>query len=97
MEGADDPDLDYNQLIRPWKSRLGLFYIDHQSFLLDLRLIFLTALTIVSRERAMLGVHKILEDLGADEQLKRVALRREKLEPYPPPGATKIVTTRTKQ
>ena len=23
LEGSKDPDLDYNQLIRPWKSRLG--------------------------------------------------------------------------
>lgn len=31
LADAEDPDLRYNQLIRPWKSRLGLFYIDHQS------------------------------------------------------------------
>ena len=27
LEGSEDPDLDYNQLIRPWKSRLGIFYV----------------------------------------------------------------------
>jgi len=32
LEGKKNPDLTYNQLIRPWKSRLGLSYIDHQSF-----------------------------------------------------------------
>ena len=26
-----DPDLSYNQLIRPWKSRLGIIYIKNQS------------------------------------------------------------------
>ena len=97
LEGADDPDIAYNQFIRPWKSRLGLFYIDHQSFLIDLRLIFLTALAIISRKRALSSIYKILDELGADEQLKRVALRKERLEPYPPPGATEIVTSRTKQ
>ena len=24
LENVDDPDIAYNQLIRPWKSRLGL-------------------------------------------------------------------------
>ena len=28
----ENPDLTYNQLIRPWKSRLGLIYIENQSF-----------------------------------------------------------------
>ena len=27
LKEKDDPDLAYNQLIRPWKSRLGLIYI----------------------------------------------------------------------
>ena len=25
LKNVDDPDISYNQLIRPWKSRLGLF------------------------------------------------------------------------
>src|SRR5215213_3935979 len=28
LEGSDNPDLKYNQVIRPWKSRLGLLYVD---------------------------------------------------------------------
>ncbi len=94
LKDSQDPDLDYNRLIRPWKSRLGLLYIDHQSFMLDLRLIFLTALAILSRERALEGIQRILDELGADEKLKRVAQRKEKLEPYPPPGASEIVQSR---
>lgn len=94
LKDKPDPDLAYNQLIRPWKSRLGLLYIDHQTLLLDLRLIFLTAVTIISRERALEGIQRILNELGADEQLKRVARRQEPLQPYPPPGATEIVTQR---
>ena len=31
LKNVDDPDISYNQLIRPWKSRLGLFYIKKQS------------------------------------------------------------------
>jgi len=94
LKDSQDPDLDYNQLIRPWKSRLGLLYIDNRSMSLDIRLIFLTALTILSREKALHGVQELLESLSADKNLQDVAGRREKLEPYPPPGATEIVTTR---
>ena len=32
LKDSDDPDLDYNQLIRPWKSRLGILYIENRSF-----------------------------------------------------------------
>ena len=32
LKDSKDPDIDYNQLIRPWKSRLGLLYVKHQSF-----------------------------------------------------------------
>lgn len=35
LENKENPDLSYNQLIRPWKSRLGLIYIKHKSVLLD--------------------------------------------------------------
>ena len=36
LKNVDDPDISYNQLIRPWKSRLGLFYIKKQSIQLDI-------------------------------------------------------------
>ena len=94
LRDSRDPDLDYNRLIRPWKSRLGLFYIDHRSLALDVKLILLTASAIFSRERALAGIQKILSDLNADEQLKRVARRQDKLLPHPPPGTDQIVTQR---
>lgn len=89
-----DPDIAYNQLIRPGKGYLGLFYIDHQSLLLDLRLCVLTVVAIFSRERALSGVCKTLVALGADERLLQIASRREPLAPAPPPGSDKIVTSR---
>src|SRR5215472_18497146 len=49
LKGRPDPDLAYHQLIRPWKSRLALFYVDNASLQLDVRLIWLTAVAIVSR------------------------------------------------
>ena len=94
LKDSTDPDLDYNQLIRPWKSRLGLLYVKNRSFLLDIRLILLTALTFVSREKARNGVQRLLDDLHADVLVKQVAERREKLQPFPPPGADEVVTSR---
>ena len=40
LKNVKDPNIAYNQLIRPWKSRLGLFYIKKQSLSLDLIIIF---------------------------------------------------------
>jgi lipopolysaccharide/colanic/teichoic acid biosynthesis glycosyltransferase len=94
LAGRPDPDLAYNQLIRPWKSRLSLFYIEHRSLGLDIQLIFLTALAIVSRPRALERVFRLLQNLDAPADLVRVARRSEELVPTPPPGATQIVQSR---
>ena len=34
LEGRDDPDITYNQLIRPGKSKLGIFYIENSNIFL---------------------------------------------------------------
>jgi lipopolysaccharide/colanic/teichoic acid biosynthesis glycosyltransferase len=94
LEGSDDPDLLYNQIIRPWKSRLSLFYIEKSSLLLDIQLIILTILAIFSRQKALNGVHVLLEKLGAENSLILVALRNESLQPFPPPGSQNIVENR---
>jgi lipopolysaccharide/colanic/teichoic acid biosynthesis glycosyltransferase len=94
LKDQADPDIAYNQLIRPWKSRLGIFYVQNASVLLDVELVILTALAIVSRDRALRRVHAALVRLGAPNDLARVALRTASLEPLPPPGATTIVTSR---
>jgi lipopolysaccharide/colanic/teichoic acid biosynthesis glycosyltransferase len=94
LKDSEDPDLEYNQLIRPWKSRLSLIYIENSSFLLNIKLIFLTAITIIDREKALNGIQRILEKLDVDEQLRRVAKRIEPLIKHPPPGSNKIVNHR---
>lgn len=94
MEGHADPNIAYNQLVRPWKSRLGLFYIENQSFFVDIALIVLTAVAIVSRAHALKGVVWLLKKLDADEELVRVASRQEPLVPTPPPGMESVVTSR---
>lgn len=94
LEGHDDPDIAYNQLIRPGKSRLGLFYIEHSSIGVDLRICLLTALAVVSRERALQGVSQLLASLGASSDLVELASRRSDLKPSPPPGSVHVVTSR---
>ena len=95
LEGRSDPDLAYNQLIRPWKSRLGLLYVDKANVLLDLRLIGLTVVAIASRPAALRRVGRLLQKLTADADLLRVAAREEALVPAPPPGSDQIVMARS--
>ena len=94
LAGSEDPDLKYNQIIRPWKSRLGLLYVERQSLLLDLKIIVLTAAAIFSKPLALNGINKILGELGADQELRSVAKRDQTLQSYPPPGSDKIVVSR---
>ena len=94
LKGSADPDLTYNQLIRPWKSRLGLLYVKHASCWLDVRLIFLTLLAMASRRCALSRVGGLVASLGEDEALGAVARREAELRPHPPPGSDVIVTDR---
>lgn len=94
LKDASDPDIAYNQLIRPGKGYLGLFYIDHGSLWLDIRLCFYTVIAILSKEKALKGVCSILKSMGAEEGLVFLAKRSEPLKPMPPPGGVKIVTSR---
>lgn len=94
LDGSADPDLSYNQLIRPGKGKLGLFYIDNRSLLLDLRILYLTAVAIVNKRVALDGVVAILRSLNAPEELIEIAKREKPLAPSAPPGALNIVTDR---
>ncbi|RVU25591.1 sugar transferase [Sandaracinomonas limnophila] len=89
-----DPDIAYNQLIRPGKSMLGIFYIENRSFLLDIKLIFLTIVAIVSKEKALVNLVVILRNCKANSLILQIASRKKKLSPLPPPGANNIVTNR---
>jgi len=86
LSGASDPDLLYNQIIRPWKSRLALLYVERQSFPADLRILTLTLVAGFSRESALVGVARMLISWGGDEMLLRMAARHEPLQAAAPPG-----------
>jgi len=92
LRGAAHADLEYNRVIRPWKSRLGLFYCDHMSLALDLRICWLTFRAIFDKSAALQGVVRILRARGADPALIAVCERRGPVPPAPPPGATEVET-----
>ena len=95
LAGSADPDIRYNQLIRPGKSRLGLVYVDNAgSLALDLKIIWLTVKSAFDRRGALADVSRLVRDIGGGPTLCALALRSETLSPGPPPGATQIVTSR---
>ena len=85
LDGAENPDLLYNQIIRPWKSRLALWYISNMSFTLDVRICWLTAMALMSKPRALAGVVRLLESARADPNLIAVCRRDFPLPKAPPP------------
>ena len=90
LAGATHADLEYNRLIRPWKSRLGLFYIDNMSLAMDIRIVGLTIMAIINKQKALDGVVAILRDHAADGELIEVCRRLVPLEPAIAPGAAKV-------
>jgi lipopolysaccharide/colanic/teichoic acid biosynthesis glycosyltransferase len=91
LSGSSDPDLLYNQIIRPWKSRLVLLYLENQSFFSDLRILLLTMLAFFSRARALRVLIFMIDAFDASDQLKMMASRKFPLQAWPPPGAEAIV------
>jgi len=89
-----DPDLAYNQLIRPWKSRLGIIYIKNSKFLLDMKILFYTFILIFNKKASISWVVGTLKKLGCEEHLIDVCKREKILIPFPPPGFDQIVINR---
>ena len=40
LKNSNDPNKDYGLLIRPWKSKLGIYYINNNNLILDIKIIF---------------------------------------------------------
>jgi lipopolysaccharide/colanic/teichoic acid biosynthesis glycosyltransferase len=95
LQGFEDPDLAYNQIIRPWKSRLAIFYLDNRSILLDIKLIMLTVYSFINKRKTLKIISNILESLKADIKLVNIVLRKNDLIPTPPPGSSTIVAERS--
>ena len=91
LADSADPDLDYNRLIRPWKSRLGILYIENRSLALDFALIAVTAVAILSRRTALKLVDRILASIDAPPDIRTLSRRESRLLSTPPPGADRPV------
>ena len=94
LKDKKDPDLSYNQLIRPWKSRLGLIYIENQTILLDLKMVVYTVVAIISKKKALNWVVDQLKKANADVEVVSISKREVGLYPFPPPGFDEVVSVR---
>lgn len=95
LADVEDANIAYNQLIRPWKSRLALFYVDSKTLYMDLWILLLTAIAIYNRRKALAGLSRLLIRYNAPKELVEVALRCHPLIPSPPPGSIQIVNSRS--
>ncbi len=71
LEGAPDPDAVYEEVIRPTKMKLQLYYYHHRSFWNDLRIICYTLMRIVRKS----WTPKELKEYPDFEELRAKALK----------------------
>jgi hypothetical protein len=91
LAGSADPDLLYNQIIRPWKSRLALLYLDRSCWTSDARILLWTAGSLVSRRWALARVARLLDQWGVGQPLYDIVRREAPLPAFPPPGTREVV------
>ncbi len=90
LKNSINPDKDYNELIRPWKSRLGIIYINEKNFFFDVWIIILTIINFVKRDIALKLIKKKIEKINnVDQNLLKIVLRNTQLFSYSPPGKKK--------
>ena len=94
LKGSKNPDLRYNQIIRPWKSRLAIIYIENQSLLIDIKLIIWTVLGIINKRLVLKNITNFLINIDCDQKLINACKRDKELEPFPPPGFNNIINSR---
>jgi len=81
LNDSIDPDRDYNVLIRPWKSRLGILYVNNHNILLDIKLILVTIIAIVNKNLALRLINIILLKLNVQSDIIEVCKRQKNLVP----------------
>ena len=94
LKEESNPDLAYNQLIRPWKSRLGIIYIENATIILDIKIIFYTLIGIVFRKKALNWISNQLKLMNINKEIIKISKREKSLYPFPPPGMDEIVKQR---
>ena len=66
----------------------------NQNFVIDLKLILLTLVSVFKRNYALAKISSLLESLGAEDELVQIAKRESQLYPHPPPGSDEVVNKR---
>jgi lipopolysaccharide/colanic/teichoic acid biosynthesis glycosyltransferase len=95
LSNSKNPNLDYNQLVRPWKSRLGLFYISKANFWMDVQLILYTLISAFYRNWTLNRLSDIVRQAGGEEELVSIVKRIKPLVPTNPPGRNSGSSTKT--
>lgn len=91
LKGSNDPDLLYNQIIRPYKSRFAIFYVENHSLKMDLYLIILTLYSMINRSKSLYLLRNLYLNNGGNDDLSNICLRKTKLIPKAPPGLNYII------
>jgi len=94
LKDHQNPDIAYNQLIRPRKNYLALTYIKNKSISLDLKIILLTIYSFISKRKALNQIVRILRSYKTSEEIIEMARRNNKLTPMAPPGLKDIIYSR---
>ena len=81
LKNSINADEDYNALIRPWKSRLGIVYVNNHNISLDVKLIIITILSIFDKKRSLKFINTILLKFRCDDELVDVCRRENNLVP----------------
>ena len=94
LKDQQNPDIAYNQLIRPRKNYLALTYIKNRSIILDLKIILLTIFSSFNKRKALNLIVRILRSFDTKEEIIDMARRNKKLTPMAPPGLKDIIYSR---
>ena len=91
LSNSKNPNLKYNQIVRPWKSRLALFYVENKGLFIDISILVITFISLFSRTFVLKLINLILTRYKAPQRLISVCKRDKSLYPFPPPGKKYIV------
>ena len=94
LKDYQNPDIAYNQLIRPRKNFLALTYIKNKSITLDLKIILLTIFAFINKRKTISLIVRILKKYKTSEEIIEMARRNNKLTPMAPPGLKDIIYSR---
>ncbi len=82
LENSQDPNKDYGTLIRPWKSQLGIYYVNNNNFIFDIKIIIFTIFNFFNRTYVLKSISNIILNNTTDKKLGEICLRNKDLNEY---------------